>query len=288
MINLKLLSVWTACFFSLFGSLSGTNCFQEAHISSDGISDGNIMMPGFSVLTWNIGCADLKASPALDRYLPWISSVINELDPDVVTLQEQATQEQFDKLLCLLSGRYKGKTTATTGGRGASILSRIPITKWEVIRTHMGRDLPAVEIETACLKKKCYIVSCYAPAGKNALNRNKLCVALMDWAKSKNATTFLAGDFNFAPDNWVDQYTPFFSDNTELDGKTYNYIIGFVDDLGKKAGTTALLNRRIDYIFSGPKGLAVREIKVIKNKRTGVMDHNPVFVRVAEDSLRTE
>lgn len=265
-----------------------TGYIQKARSSSDEeLLFAELKMSGFSLLAWNIGCADLKASPALDRYLAHISSVINELAPDVVALQEQATPKQFEELLRLLKGRYKGKTTATNG-RGVSLLSRLPITKWEIIRTHMGWDLLAVEIETTCLKKKCYVVSCYAPAGKNALNRNKICAALMDWVKSKNATTFLVGDFNFAPDNWLDRHTPFFSDNPELDGKTYNHIIGFADDLGKNAGATALLNRRIDYIFACPKGLTVREIQVIKNKRTGFMDHNPVFVRVAENSLEAE
>jgi endonuclease/exonuclease/phosphatase family metal-dependent hydrolase len=244
--------------------------------------------PPVRIMTWNIGYADLKVSPAQDRDMPHIAAVIKEADVDVVALQEQAGAKQLQLLLQLLGAKYAGKTLGTEQNRGVALLCKLPVQEYEIL----AFDVPwkwkllAATIMTRAGDCRFRVVSCYAPAGRHATPRRKFAQRLMDYARPSRIPMFLAGDFNLAPTHLLDRYTPFFSDDASLDLKTYAAMTSVCLDCGINAGPTALLNRRVDYVFAVPRQLRIARAEVLSGKRVAAMDHDPLVLTVHEQELR--
>ncbi|MCG2660655.1 MAG: endonuclease/exonuclease/phosphatase family protein, partial [Kiritimatiellae bacterium] len=150
-----------------------------------------------TVMTWNIGYARLKNNAAQDRDMSHVASVIAGFKPSVVVLQEQATSGQLKLLLDALNGQYSGKTSASDkGSRGISILSRLPVNRWDTFQTPMGWGGLLITARSGKLKKPFCVMGCYAPCGRRSTMRAQYCRGFVDIARSHNLPTFIAGDFN--------------------------------------------------------------------------------------------
>jgi endonuclease/exonuclease/phosphatase (EEP) superfamily protein YafD len=88
---------------------------------------------------------------------------------------------------------------------------------------------------------------------------------------------FLAGDFNLDVSAKQAGGLVFTSDPA-TDGKTYAAITRSFRDLGQEGGSTAAFGRRIDYVFGRGSKLRVKRVDVLRGRRVGHMDHDPLVV----------
>lgn len=240
------------------------------------------------ILTWNVGkiflpfdrrAADSRAS---DDDLAHIAQVVRDSDPDVVALQELKDREQLDRLLDRLGGGYVGtvpdrevndRRVAVLArkrwpdGLPAEDLDKAPL--FRTVTTSTGRSAAAVSLPVAG-GARALIVSVHLDAFDRDLRRVQA-EEIVDWAnRQPEPELFLCGDFNFDYDFLQGQA----ADHPDL--QLYRLLARSFEDLGRAAGLTTILARRVDYIFARTSGVEVREVRVIPGKRRALMDHEPV------------
>lgn len=231
------------------------------------------------VLTWNIGYAYGKEdSRAQDEDLPAVARVIQVERPDVVALQELSGRRQLRGLLARLGGEYQG--FLDEGGdadRFAGILVRAPKMEFRSIRTSTERNASAAIFRVARSPITICAISAHAPAWKPA-ERLQYTEEILEWVRArKDDVVFLAGDFNFDV-NARQGGGMIFTSDPAVDGKTYSRLTRGFRDLGKDSGATAAFGRRIDYVFGRGEKLRVKRVDVLRGKRVGRMDHDPLVV----------
>jgi endonuclease/exonuclease/phosphatase family metal-dependent hydrolase len=268
------------------------------------------------ILTWNVGrvflpfdqrAADSRAS---DDDLAHIAEVMRETGPDVVALQELKGREQVDRLLDLVGGGYVGNVPEREiNDRRVAILARVrardggataraddaPI--FRSVTTSTGRSAAAVSLpidvgtlagfphpptqkpagrspsglDAVAGGARALVVSIHLDAFDRDLRRVQA-EEIVDWTnRQPEPELFLCGDFNFDYDFLKGQAT----DHPDL--QLYHLLSGSFEDLGRSAGLTTILARRVDYIFARTSGVEVREVRVIPGKRRALMDHEPVL-----------
>ena len=230
------------------------------------------------LLTWNIGYAELEDDTrAHDKDLPAVADVIMRQDPDAVALQELTGATQFNTLLGLLHGKYRGAVAQQgRGDRFEAVLVKgngatfIPVPVG-------GRYAMGALFQPSNGHPQVLLLSAHADAF-NAARRRSYTEALIDWTQSQTQSSdvFIAGDFNFElkAANESNLYT----DNLKHDSESYSNILRHFRDLGRAAGDTAINDRRIDYIF-GPQSLRqVGRVQVLRDAAVGRMDHWPLLV----------
>ena len=274
---------------SLFGIfLYGSWHFKAVRIES------NVQPPGeasaravLSLLSWNIGYFDYERdSRAQDRDLRHIAGVIVDSGAEVIALQEMASPEQVGLLDDLLNGQfpYQALAKGIRTDRYVVIFSRLPFAEQIVIATSVGRDAVAVRFVAPGFSE-ITLIDCHADAF-SSVRRRHFVSDLVDWSRQNGTDHILmAGDFNFdlAPVESSDLFT----DDKKNDSESYSLLAEDFADLGKDAGPTSTFDRRIDYVFLHSSSLQAQEIRVLRGKLTGKMDHNPVVVRLASnDSLK--
>jgi endonuclease/exonuclease/phosphatase family metal-dependent hydrolase len=266
------------------------------------------------ILTWNVGkiflpidsrAADSRAS---DDDLAHIAQVVREAAPDVVALQELRGREQLDRLLDLVGGGFVGSVPEhEVHDRRVAILARAPARAggaagaggltFRSVTTSTGRSAAAVSLPIADMGTPRGFPSppALAPAGRSpsgadataggaralvasihldAFDRDLRRVQaeeIVDWAnRQPEPEVFLCGDFNFDYDFLQGQATE------HPDLHLYRFMSRTFEDLGRSAGLTTILSRRVDYIFARTSGVQAREVRVIPGKRRTLMDHEPV------------
>jgi len=231
------------------------------------------------VLTWNIGYAYGKGdSRAKDRDLDVVADLIRKELPHVVALQELAGRRQLDALLRDLEGEYQGfLDEGEDSDRHTAILVRAPKMQFRAIRTTTGRGASAAIFRVARSPLRVCAISAHAQAW-DAAGRERYTDEIVDWAREKNFdVVFLAGDFNFDVSS-ARGGGGLFSADSVRDGEAYAYVTRFFRDLGRDGGSTAAFSRRIDYIFGRGADLRVKRAEVLRGRRTGQMDHDPLVI----------
>ncbi len=232
------------------------------------------------VMTWNVGRARLDGDDrARWEDLPHVAEVINREKPDVVALQELASRSQGAALARRLRGEYVGWTAGSRGGRSVAVLVRRKrkVQNGFAMGTRTGRRAVAVVFELQGVSKPIAVVSLHADPF-DARNR-RLYVEDIVWQVNNHhkGFAFLAGDFNF--DIASDAKRDSLNDRLTHDSESYTLLTKHFSDLAKDAGATALLNRRLDYVFAKPKDVQLANAQVLK-EAVGEMDHQPLVVHV--------
>jgi endonuclease/exonuclease/phosphatase family metal-dependent hydrolase len=231
------------------------------------------------VLTWNLGYAYGKGeSRARDEDLPAVARVIEAERPDVVALQELSGRRQLRALVARLGGEYRG--FVDVGGdadRFAGILVRAPKMEFRSIRTSTGRNASAAIFRVARSPVVICAISAHAQAFDPA-SRLRYTEEILEWVRErKYDVVFLAGDFNL--DVSAKQGGGLvFADDRAADAKAYSAITQSFRDLGRDGGSTAAFGRRIDYVFGLGSKLRVKRVDVLRGRRVGAMDHDPLVV----------
>lgn len=231
------------------------------------------------ILTWNLGYAYGKEdSRAQDADLPAVARVIEAERPDVVALQELSGRKQLRALVARLGGVYRGFVDEHgDSDRFAGILVRAPKMEFRAIRTSTGRNASAAIFRVARSPLAICAISAHAQAW-DAAARLVYTEEIIEWVRERSFdVVFLAGDFNFDVSAGRGGGMVF-SGDAATDGKAYAAITRSFRDLGKDGGSTAALGRRIDYVFGLGSKLRVKRVDVLRGKRTGHMDHDPLVV----------
>ena len=228
---------------------------------------------GLRIVTWNVGGTGGNGGRSLDnQFLPHVSSVLKELDADLILLQEIAHENQIHRLIRMLDGQWES-LVSNGGGRSVAILGQRG-------RLHLriGPD-----------KKQSGLAASYRSPGKppvflmnlhadpySAQQRNVLIGRATDALMSRypDHLKILAGDLNLDVD--IDKRRDLFTDDEYLDVETYNFIAQHLSDVTLNTGSTAEPDRRLDYIFADAKRLNVVHSGPWKGKRVADMDHDPV------------
>lgn len=233
------------------------------------------------VLTWNVGEAYGGGdSRAQDGSLERIAQVIEMESPAVVALQELAGRGQLERLLRRLGGRYEGFVDESgETDRYTAVLARSRKVEFRVLSTTTGRNATAAIFLLPRSQLRICAVSVHADAWDPEA-RARYARELVDWGRRQDFdVVFLAGDFNFS--SGADGGGgSLFSSSQATDTETYAYLMRHFRDLGRDGGETALLGRRIDYVFSRGGSVEVKRVDVLKGQRAGRMDHNPLVVDV--------
>ena len=230
------------------------------------------------LLTWNIGYAELEDDTrAHNKDLPAVADVILREDPDAVALQELTGKEQLKLLLGLLGDKYRG-AVAQQGktDRFEAVLVKDAGATFTPVAVG-ARYALAASFRARADTPQITLLSVHADAF-NAAARRAYTESLIDWAqaRTRSSEVFIAGDFNF--ELKAANETNLYTDNVKHDSESYSHILRSFRDLGRKAGDTAINDRRIDYIFGPAK--SVGRVEVLRNAAVGRMDHWPLLVEV--------
>ena len=222
------------------------------------------------VLTWNVGLAyglgDSRADP---RSLDEIAQTISDADADAAVLQEIKSPLQLDRLLEALGGEYTGGISERERTDRAIVILVRGVGTFTPVPSKAGRPKIAATFDVGETEVTVVGVhlSAFDPTRRNAEAREVLA-----FVRPRPEPTIVAGDFNLDPRDPA---------AGETDRETYALFSGELRDLGAPAGATALLGRRIDYVFARPTEVVEARPRIVVGKRHGRMDHEPLLVHVA-------
>lgn len=231
------------------------------------------------LMTWNVGRARMNdEQTARTDDLPHVIAVIERERPDVVALHELSAGPQLGLLARRLRAAYFGMVS---GRRSLSLLlvrRRHKLINGFEIRTRVGRRAPALVFERARVKDPITVVGLHADPF-DAARRRRYLEDLVAATRGRRGYVFLLGDFNLdvAGDARQTADTASLSDRLVHDAESYTLLGQHFADLGKLAGATALLGRRLDYIFARPRTVMVGKALTLK-EAIGDMDHQPLVV----------
>jgi endonuclease/exonuclease/phosphatase family metal-dependent hydrolase len=244
------------------------------------------------VLTWNVGQIHGGwDSRAADADLAHIARVIRQSRADVVALQELRSAEQLAALAALLGPSYQGRVpdqdsydrkVAVLIGRGAGSGRGKPRGRSEsdgaaidfpTVYTSSGRGAVGVRLRLEP-RLDVTVVSVHLDAF-DAERRRVQAEELLDWAgRLPDGEVLLAGDFNFELDLF-DRGRRAVPERWLYDLLSRTYI-----DVGRQAGVTTALSRRIDYIFLRGTRLRVTSARALAGQRQRLMDHHPLLAEL--------
>ncbi len=235
-----------------------------------------MLLPTLRVLTWNLGRLHLGErwnrffgldSRAADGDLPHVARVIDRSQAEVVAVQELAREEQIGQLSSLLGEEWQAATPKRESGdrRVGLLVRRILSPVFEAIDLVCGRSAQAVSLGS---DGKWAIASLHFDA-YDARARQAQANEVLAWTDSRaEPAVILAGDLN------LDARYP--ARKTE-DAATYDALSHALLDVGRAAGATALLGRRVDYVLA--RGVAGRA-EVLHGLRVPLGDHDPVLAHL--------
>ena len=224
------------------------------------------------VVTWNVGGAVGGKTHALpESQLDHVADVLRALDPDVVALQELASDRQAWSLIRRLGEGWD----AVTARGSLAILARTAPTleragpsrgeRWMLARVEArGHRLAVLNVHASAFD---------ADARNQTVGQATEALLALDGGDAR----VLLGDLNLDVD--LDKKRDLFSNRAHLDVETYNYIGGMLTDAAHGRGSTAEPDRRLDYVFTSPESV-VEAAGPWKGRRAGTMDHDPVVADV--------
>ncbi len=228
------------------------------------------------ILTWNVGRAyglggETRAG---NEILDDVARTIQDADADAVVLQEIWSGGQLDVLLAALGGTYTGALSERERtDRAIAILVR-GVGTFTPIPSKAGRPKIAATFDAAPRREVTVVgvhLSAFDPDRRHAE-----ALEILEWVSTRPERLLLAGDFNLDPGDPA---------AGEKDRFTHELLKRDLLDLGAVAGSTALLGRRIDYVFGRPAEIVLARPRVVVGRRTGRMDHEPLLVHVGMREL---
>ena len=236
--------------------------------------------PQLRLMTWNIGHAELDDdSRAHDEDLKAVAETIVTHDPDAIALQELTGEAQLKILVGYLHGRYVGGVARPgNADRVEAILVKERGAHLDNVTVGKGFALAAT-LRLAGRLPEIVLISAHADAF-GAARRRIFTGSVVDWARTRSpeAVVFIAGDFNLEVDSRDQSHL--YTDDLKNDSESYSYLLQYFRDMGRDAGDTAINDRRIDYIFGPPEGVALRRAQVMRNAAVGHMDHWPLLIEI--------
>lgn len=140
-------------------------------------------------------------------------SVLAELDPDVITLNEVtagATVEYAERLHRATGVRWRHHHSAgRDGGWGNAILTRHPIVSTSVRRLAVGADRSVAQATVAVNGSRVNVFATHLDSGDNARNRASQAKELLAFVAGFPAPRIVTGDMNAGPD--AGEIQPLFS-----------------------------------------------------------------------------
>ncbi len=231
------------------------------------------------LMTWNLGRARLGGDElARAEDLPHIMNVIEREKPDVVALQELASGKQLEMLARRLRGAYRGRASGRRARTVLLVRRRHTITETFELRTRNGRRAPALEFKRARIAEPITIVGVHADPF-DARARRMFIEDLVAQTRPRKGLVFLIGDFNLdvAGDGRRGGDRASLTDRLAHDAESYSLLARHFVDAGKSAGATALLERRLDYVFARPRTVAPVRARTL-DAAVGEMDHRALVV----------
>ena len=226
------------------------------------------------VVTWNVGRPAGGGGASLaDEALEHVASVLAELEPDLVCLQEVASSRQLDALIARLPGSWRWSCEGPPGGRVAFLSPGRDLEG----RGGIGSLRRALRAEFEAGGRRFVAVGLHAHPW-SAEERNEELGLAVDTLRGAPGPPgrFLLGDLNLDLD--LDKRRDLFSDDSHLDVESYNYAALHLVDATEGTGPTAAPDRRLDYVFLAPGTLEIVQAGPLRGRRAGGMDHDPVVV----------
>ena len=211
---------------------------------------------GLRIVSWKVGGSGDGGRALSDKDLPHMAKVIQTLDADMVLFQEFKHSNQAHMLKALLAGDWQVIVAPGQGHRVAFAWQRGKVHPWYSLDS--DRHAALCPVYRPRQKMPVAVVNIDAGAS-SARRRNDTIGRSFDLLMRFNQVRgkVLAGDLN-------------------LDVETYNYVARYMQDAAAHAGSTAELDRRLDYIFVKADTLRVDQAGPWKGKRIADMDHDPV------------
>ena len=228
------------------------------------------------VVTWNVGGSSGHGGRALqDEHLEDVATVLRELQPDLGFLQEVANERQGERLRKRLGRGYEIRLSRT-GTRRLLVFARESRLRDFAIESGGGREALGVVVR-APGRPAVLAVSVHADAYSSRRRNREIGRTVESLLAAENfAYRILAGDLNIDLD--LDKRRDLFTDDEYRDVETYNFVAQRLADTAQGTGPTAEPDRRLDYVFATCPPFAVVQAGVMKGKRQGDMDHDPVVV----------
>lgn len=222
------------------------------------------------IITWNIGLLPLRQdSSASDDELNYVATVIRSARPHVVALQELKNPTQLQRLITLLGPGWRGNMPIDRYDRRAAILVRLHAHFFN-LPTSTGRVAQGAVIRLPWddeVVLGSVHLDAYDPR-RRLLQAEEIMAGIQ---RIKKTNIILAGDFNFdasvAAQNSTDQ-------------DLYRFLTRELVDATKGTGATTLISRRLDYIFYRSSRVKETTARVLRDKRRGIMDHDPVVIEL--------
>lgn len=241
--------------------------YRGAHIEGEAVR----------IVSWNLGLGQPGSAPSPERYRDEIAATLNELKPDVVLLQEVSSAEYLEKLRSGLGSEWRGGRSRPESGMATAVLARLD-GEFSAPRTDAPFGGPAVF--SGSVHSALRFVSVHLPPERQAKMRFTYASELKKLFPLKEGSPLvIGGDLNIDTDSWWDNRAGVFTDSIAIDIETLGVLGAMGNDAGIGTAPTAVMSRRIDRIFVPPDSRALR-YEVVKGKRRGRMDHDPIVVDV--------
>lgn len=223
------------------------------------------------ILTWNLGKVyqakwDSRAS---DDDLDHVAEVIRAVNPHVVALQELHGPRQLGRLAALLGRGWRAKVSEDAYDRRAGLLVRLEA-RFVSLPTSSGRIAQGAVI-TAPGGGVFSVASVHLDAfdaDRRLLQAEEVLAGLRRLVPTD---LLLVGDFNFDPAVVAQD---------SVDHQLYHFLTRELSDAGRSAGATSVISQRLDYVFYRSARVQRSSAEVLRGKRIGIMDHDPLLVEL--------
>ena len=157
------------------------------------------------IISWNVNSLKIRHDQIVD--------IINEHNPDVISLQETKTQDDNFPIKSFNNLGYQSIFTGQKTFNGVAIITKLPYENVLLeIPNFQDEQKRFVSAEVKFSDRKILIINGYFPNGQS-LDSDKFIYkqswvnALLKFIKTKNSNSLLMGDFNIAPGD-IDCHDP--------------------------------------------------------------------------------
>ncbi len=226
------------------------------------------------VVTWNVGEGVAEGASALrPRNVAHVVDVLRELRPDLVLLQEVAGGDQAEALRAALGPGWIATLPSEVGAVGRCVVTLAP--RGTFLPMPYGQRTARRHLTRFNLDQRLMTVANVHADAFAAEERNAMLGYLAD-RLPRGEPCLLGGDLNLDLD--LDKRRDLFTDDSHKDVETYNYLARDLEDFCRTCGATADPDRRLDYLFASPMDFMRDSGGVVRGRRSGAMDHDPLVV----------
>ena len=244
---------------------------------------GAPLADGMRIVVWNVGGTGAAARSAEGSalqadHVAAVADALRGLDFDLACLVELQDAAQARALAQLIAADVRVLTSP--GDRPLALLSRRGRLSGTRALPRGGGKRPTLvaRVHSDRLGRDVVVGALHASPW-SATERNAHLGGLVDaLARTADDAPRLAlGDFNLEVQTEGRQ--DLFTDDAHLDLETYGYVTRALVDCGRAAGATVTPDRRLDYVLAS-EALVVANVVVVRGRRRGDMDHDPLVIDV--------